>query len=70
MLLAEQIVVDPEIEPGFAGIELTVTASVCTADEPQALFAVTEMVPPVEPAVAGMLLVAEDPDQPGGNDQV
>ena len=60
----------PLIEPGIAGIVFTVTANVCAADEPQALFAVTEMFPLIELAVVVILFVVEVPDQPPGNIQV
>ena len=45
---------------------VTVTPNVRGADEPYALFAVTEMVP-LMPAVAIMLLVVLVPLQPDGN---
>ena len=62
----EQILVSPLIVPGVPGIEFTVTANVFAADEPQELFAFTEMFPPVDPAVAIIVSVVEVPDQPEG----
>lgn len=63
----EQTLELPEIVPGVAGIEVTVTVSVCAVDEPQELFADTEIVPPIEFAVAAMLVVVDVPDQPPGS---
>ena len=60
----------PVIEPGWDGIAITVTASVCAVLLPHELFAVTEIVPPVEPIVAVMVVPVELPDQPEGNTQV
>ena len=56
--------------PGVAGAVLTVTASVAGLEFPQVLLAVTETVPPLEPAVVLMLLVVEVPVQPPGSDHV
>ena len=49
----------PEMFPGVDGAAFTVTANVCTTDEPQALFAFTIMFPPAAPAIALMLVVLE-----------
>ena len=57
----------PEIAPGIAGMVFTVTDFVCVADEPQALFAVTVIVPLVAPAIVLMEVVVEEPLQPAGN---
>jgi hypothetical protein len=67
-----QVLVAPAIKPGCAGMLDTVTASVRTIEFPQALVAITVMLPAcaLEPAVAAMLAVVEDPDQPVGNVQV
>ena len=56
--------------PGVAGMTFTVTAFVCAADEPHALFAVTVIFAPVGPAVVMMELVAEVPVHPPGIVQV
>ena len=53
--------------PGCAGIAVTVTASVRTALLPQALFALTVMLPPALPAVAAMEVEVEVPVHPGGS---
>ena len=55
--------------PGVEGVVFTVTARVRTGEEPQALFAVTEMVPLDDPAVAIIEFVTELPDQPLGKVQ-
>jgi hypothetical protein len=60
----------PEIVPGVAGAEFTVIDKVCADEEPQPLFAVTEIVPPLAPAVAVIELVVDVPDQPPGKVQV
>ena len=60
----------PVIVPGVAGGVLTVTASVAGLEFPQVLLAVTDTVPPLEPAVAPMLLVVDVPVQPPGSDHV
>ena len=62
----EQGLAFPVITPGWAGTGVIVTANVRGGDMPQTLFAVIEIFPPVEPAVAVILLVAEDPVQPEG----
>lgn len=53
--------------PGVAGTELTVTANVCTGDEPQVLLAVTVTLPLVEPESAVIELVVDVPVHPVGN---
>ena len=55
----------PVIVPGCVGIAVTVTANVLATLVPQLLMAATEMFP-VAPAVAVMVLVVDDPDQPEG----
>ena len=60
----------PLIVPGVAGAVLIVTASVAADELPHVLLAVTETVPPLEPAVVLMLLVVEVPVQPPGSDHV
>jgi hypothetical protein len=62
----------PLITPGVpgAGAEI-LTAKVWAEELPQELPAVTETVPPVEPAVAmKVLVVLEFPVQPPGSDHV
>jgi len=66
----EQTVTLPVMDPGVAGVGLTVTASVCTVEEPQVLLATTVTFPLDEPAVALMEFVTDDPVQPDGNDHV
>jgi hypothetical protein len=66
----EQTGAFPLIVPGVAGVVFTVTANVCTEEEPHALLAFTVMFPPDEPAVALMLVVVDVPDHPEGNVQV
>ena len=56
--------------PGVLGAEAKVTASVCAVELPQALLAVTETVPPFEPAIELILAVVEVPVQPLGKVQV
>jgi hypothetical protein len=65
-----QIAARPVIVPGVAGEDAMLTANVCVAELPHALFAVTETVPAVELAVAMMLVVADVPVHPFGNDHV
>jgi hypothetical protein len=50
-----------------AGGVVTVTASVLTGPAPHALLALTEIVPPVVPAVVEMEVDVDDPDQPDGS---
>ena len=66
--LPEQTVAVPLIVPGAAGTEPPiVTFNVCAKDDPQELFAVTEIVPLVELAVVMIEFVVEEPLQPEGN---
>jgi hypothetical protein len=58
--------VAPVILPGWEGIAFTVTASVRAILVPHELVAVTEIVPPVEPAVAVMDVEVELPVHPDG----
>ena len=60
----------PLMTPGCAGKAVTVIANVLTTLLPQALFAVTVMLPLVAPAVVVMEVVVEEPVQPPGNVQV
>lgn len=61
-----QITVLPEILPGVAGTELTVTANVCAGEVPQELLAVTVIFPLVAPAVVLIEFVVDVPLQPPG----
>ena len=70
LLLLAHMLILPLIAPGVAGAVAIVTASVAGAEFPQVLFAVTETVPPVELAVALILLVVDVPVQPPGSDHV
>ena len=65
----EQIVIEPLIGPGAPGPGLTVTESIFTAELPQEFTAVT-LTFPLDPAVALIVLVVEDPDQPPGKVQL
>ena len=56
-----------EVIVGLEGIALTVTANDRTKDVPHALFAVTDMFPPVALAVAVIEVVVDAPVQPLGN---
>lgn len=49
---------------GCAGMLFGVTANVRGVEEPQTLFAVTVMLPAVDPAVAFSVVVAEVPAHP------
>ena len=60
----------PEIVPGCAGKAATVTVSGCAVLLPHVLLAVTEMVPPADPAVAVIELVIELPVHPVGTDHI
>ncbi len=60
----------PEIAPGWAGAGMLVMGSDWAEEEPQALLAITERLPPVEFAFVLMLLEELLPDQPPGNVQV
>lgn len=57
----------PEMIPGVAGTEFTVTANDVTAEEPQPLLAFTVMFPPDVPAVGEILVLGDVPDHPPGN---
>ena len=59
----------PVIVPGWVGAALIVTASVLAMLDPQP-FAITEIVPPVLPAVVAIEVLVEVPDQPLGKVQV
>ena len=52
--------------PGVAGTVEDVTARLVTGDEPQALLALTVMLPLLVPVVTLMLFVVEVPVQPLG----
>ena len=65
--MPEQMVVVPEIAAGCAGVLLMVTANVCAVLLPQALSAVTVMLPPVDPTVVVIELVDDVPVHPPGN---
>ena len=58
----------PLIVPGVAGAELTVMASVAGAELPHVLLAVTDTVPPPEPAVALIEFVVDVPVHVAGSD--
>ena len=62
-----QGLVFPVIVLGCAGTVLAVTISVRAVLLPQPLFAVTDIVPPVAPAVVVMDVVVELPLHPAGN---
>ena len=62
--------VSPEIAPGWEGIAVTDTLNVLDVEVPQELFAVTDIVPPLAPAVAVIEVVVDDPLHPEGNVQV
>ena len=62
--------VRPVITPGVAGVVLMVTTSVAGAEFPHALLAVTDTVPPLDPATVLIVLVVDVPVQPTGSDQV
>ena len=62
--------VRPVIVPGVAGAVLIVTASVAAGELPHVLLAVTETVPPPEPAPVFIVFVVDVPVQPPGSDHV
>jgi len=62
-----QTEVSPVIDPGWAGAEVTDTLSVLAVLVLHALVAVTEIFPPVAPAVALIEVEVELPVQPDGN---
>ena len=57
----------PVISSGWPGMIVTVTLKVFAVPEPHELFAVTEISPPVAPAVAVIDVVVEVPLHPDGN---
>lgn len=65
--MPEHILALPLIVPGVAGALVVATASVCTADEPQALLAVTAMLPLVALAAVVIDAVVDVPVQPLGS---
>lgn len=69
LTLPEQMGVLPVMAPGWgrATLPLTVTANVRGAEEPQALLAVTVIVPLLALATAAIEVVVEVPDHPPGN---
>lgn len=69
-MLPWQTVVFPPIVPGWAGKAPTVTASVWADEDPQALLAVTMMVPLLAPGVAVIALLVLLPVHPPGSVQV
>ena len=60
----------PDIDPGVAGVMGTDTGNVLALLVPQELLAVTEIVPPIAPAVASIDVEEELPVHPEGNDHV
>ena len=60
----------PEIGPGAAAVVITFTASDAAEDTPQALFAVTDIVPLTVPVVAEIEGVDDVPVHPVGSVQV
>ena len=65
-----QKLVVPAIEPGVAGVVSIVSASAEASLAPQALEAVTLMLPPLVLAVALIEFVDDVPVHPSGNVQV
>ena len=65
-----QTVAKPDIVPGWAGAVITDTIRVLAVLVPQVFVAVTDIVPPVVPAVAVIDVVLELPVHPDGNVQV
>ena len=53
--------------PGWAGVDMLVTANVRAVPDPQLFDAVTEMFPDTVPVVTVMVFVVEEPVQPDGN---
>jgi hypothetical protein len=66
-MLPAQIVADPVMVAGVAGMLLTLTASVCGELLPQESLAVTVIFPLLMPAMAVILFVEPDPVHPAGN---
>lgn len=60
----------PLILPGVEGVLLVVTLRLRADEEPQTLFAMTEIVPPLDPVVVLIELVVDVPAHPPGNDHV
>lgn len=60
----------PVMAPGCPMVPEVFTLNVRAKEDPQLLFAVTEMVPALAPAVALIVFVVELPDHPTGNVQV
>jgi hypothetical protein len=56
----------PDIEPGCAGVEATVTLNIRAVLIAQTLFAETEILPPEAPAVVVIEVVVELPVHPEG----
>ena len=56
--------------PGIAGDGLMLAASVIATLVPQPLLAPTETLPPADPTVAVIELVADEPVHPAGKAQV
>jgi hypothetical protein len=57
----------PVMVAGSKGVDITVRAIVLAAPEPHELFAITDILPPPEPAVTVIEFVAEVPVHPAGN---
>ena len=71
LLLLAHMLALPLIAPGVAGAEVvTLTASVAGLELPQVLLAVTDTVPPPEPAVALIEFVVDVPVHVAGSDHV
>jgi hypothetical protein len=69
--LESQTLVSPLIVPAIMGTDVfTVTESDIEGDEPQLLFAVTETLPVVAPAIVDIEFDVEVPVQSDGNDHV
>lgn len=68
--LPKQTAVFPVIAPGVDGIVFIVRAKFLGALVPQALLAVTVILPPVAFAVVVILFVVDVPLHPNGNVQV
>ena len=68
-MVPEQILVLPDIVPGWTGAVplIIITFIVLAMDESQTFLAITEITPPVAPAIAVIELPVEVPVQPLGN---